>query len=131
MYVFTPCSRFIIVSWVNTNDSVAIMITTEQLLCHSVYNTSFRLFYLDSFMLGLSMSCLCFMTLFYFISIGSFFFLSLFVFSKRAFKSFPELKDAIWDQYSVWTNRFGVLLFLYSVILTKVCGLFDYCACLH
>ncbi|KAI6074518.1 Ubiquitin carboxyl-terminal hydrolase FAM188A isoform X2 [Aix galericulata] len=39
--------------------------------------------------------------------------------SKRAFKSFPELKDAIWDQYSVWTNRFGVLLFLYSVILTK------------
>ncbi|XP_030301918.1 ubiquitin carboxyl-terminal hydrolase MINDY-3 isoform X2 [Calypte anna] len=38
---------------------------------------------------------------------------------KRAFKSFPELKDAIWDQYSVWTNRFGVLLFLYSVILTK------------
>ncbi|KAK4828135.1 hypothetical protein QYF61_023933 [Mycteria americana] len=38
---------------------------------------------------------------------------------KRAFKSFPELKDAVWDQYSVWTNRFGVLLFLYSVILTK------------
>ncbi|NXT00161.1 MINY3 hydrolase, partial [Jacana jacana] len=42
-----------------------------------------------------------------------------FVFSKRAFKSFPELKDAVWDQYSMWTNRFGVLLFLYSVILTK------------
>ncbi|XP_065522551.1 ubiquitin carboxyl-terminal hydrolase MINDY-3 isoform X4 [Lathamus discolor] len=38
---------------------------------------------------------------------------------KRAFKSFPEMKDAVWDQYSVWTNRFGVLLFLYSVILTK------------
>ncbi|KAM7122493.1 ubiquitin carboxyl-terminal hydrolase MINDY-3 isoform 6-T8 [Ciconia maguari] len=38
---------------------------------------------------------------------------------KRAFKSFPELKDAVWDQYSVWANRFGVLLFLYSVILTK------------
>ncbi|NWZ76757.1 ubiquitin carboxyl-terminal hydrolase MINDY-3 isoform X1 [Parus major] len=38
---------------------------------------------------------------------------------KRAFKSFPELKDAVWDQYSAWTNRFGVLLFLYSVILTK------------
>ncbi|NXW54296.1 MINY3 hydrolase, partial [Eurystomus gularis] len=38
---------------------------------------------------------------------------------KRAFKSFTELKDAVWDQYSVWTNRFGVLLFLYSVILTK------------
>uniref|UniRef100_A0A8D2N7P8 Ubiquitin carboxyl-terminal hydrolase MINDY n=1 Tax=Zonotrichia albicollis TaxID=44394 RepID=A0A8D2N7P8_ZONAL len=38
---------------------------------------------------------------------------------KRAFKSFPELKAAVWDQYSAWTNRFGVLLFLYSVILTK------------
>lgn len=51
--------------------------------------------------------------------------LLFFVFSKRAFKSFPELKDAVWDQYSTWTNRFGVLLFLYSVILTKVCGLLD------
>ncbi|KAH1177171.1 ubiquitin carboxyl-terminal hydrolase MINDY-3 isoform X1 [Mauremys mutica] len=38
---------------------------------------------------------------------------------KQSFQSFPELKDAMWDQYSVWTNKFGVLLFLYSVILTK------------
>lgn len=33
MYVFTPCSRFIIILWVNAHDSVAIIITTEQLLC--------------------------------------------------------------------------------------------------
>ncbi|XP_056665677.1 ubiquitin carboxyl-terminal hydrolase MINDY-3-like [Monodelphis domestica] len=38
---------------------------------------------------------------------------------KMSFKSFPELKDAIWEQYSMWANKFGVLLFLYSVILTK------------
>uniref|UniRef100_A0A8D0L4T5 Ubiquitin carboxyl-terminal hydrolase MINDY n=1 Tax=Sphenodon punctatus TaxID=8508 RepID=A0A8D0L4T5_SPHPU len=38
---------------------------------------------------------------------------------KQTFRSFPELKDAVWDQYLVWTNKFGVLLFLYSVILTK------------
>ncbi|XP_067418390.1 ubiquitin carboxyl-terminal hydrolase MINDY-3 isoform X2 [Emydura macquarii macquarii] len=38
---------------------------------------------------------------------------------KQSFQSFQELKDAVWDQYSVWTNKFGVLLFLYSVILTK------------
>ncbi|KAM8982279.1 ubiquitin carboxyl-terminal hydrolase MINDY-3 [Antechinus flavipes] len=38
---------------------------------------------------------------------------------KKSFKSFPELKEAIWDQYSMWANKFGVLLFLYSVILTK------------
>ncbi|XP_078005800.1 ubiquitin carboxyl-terminal hydrolase MINDY-3 [Phascolarctos cinereus] len=38
---------------------------------------------------------------------------------KRSFKSFPELKEAIWDQCSMWANKFGVLLFLYSVILTK------------
>ncbi|XP_043829515.1 ubiquitin carboxyl-terminal hydrolase MINDY-3-like [Dromiciops gliroides] len=38
---------------------------------------------------------------------------------KMSFKSFLELKDAIWEQYSMWANKFGVLLFLYSVILTK------------
>ncbi|XP_074134517.1 ubiquitin carboxyl-terminal hydrolase MINDY-3-like [Sminthopsis crassicaudata] len=38
---------------------------------------------------------------------------------RMSFKSFPELKDAICEQYSMWANKFGVLLFLYSVILTK------------
>ncbi|XP_040307260.1 ubiquitin carboxyl-terminal hydrolase MINDY-3 isoform X2 [Herpailurus yagouaroundi] len=38
---------------------------------------------------------------------------------KRSFRSLPELKDAVLDQYSVWGNKFGVLLFLYSVLLTK------------
>ncbi|XP_014348015.1 ubiquitin carboxyl-terminal hydrolase MINDY-3 isoform X2 [Latimeria chalumnae] len=38
---------------------------------------------------------------------------------KRTFKSFSELKHAVLDQYSTWKNKFGVLLFLYSVILTK------------
>ncbi|CAJ0964414.1 unnamed protein product [Ranitomeya imitator] len=38
---------------------------------------------------------------------------------KRTFQSFADLKAAIWDEYSIWRNRFGVLLFLYSVILTK------------
>ncbi|KAM4705166.1 LOW QUALITY PROTEIN: ubiquitin carboxyl-terminal hydrolase MINDY-3 [Rhinophrynus dorsalis] len=38
---------------------------------------------------------------------------------KRTFRSFSELKGAIWDEYSMWRNKFGVLLFLYSVILTK------------
>ncbi|XP_029444682.1 ubiquitin carboxyl-terminal hydrolase MINDY-3 [Rhinatrema bivittatum] len=38
---------------------------------------------------------------------------------KSTFRSFAELKDAVWDQFSVWTDKFGVLLFLYSVILTK------------
>ncbi|XP_032281477.1 ubiquitin carboxyl-terminal hydrolase MINDY-3 isoform X2 [Halichoerus grypus] len=38
---------------------------------------------------------------------------------KRSFRSLSELKDAVLDQYSMWGNRFGVLLFLYSVLLTK------------
>ncbi|KAG9476366.1 ubiquitin carboxyl-terminal hydrolase MINDY-3 [Eleutherodactylus coqui] len=38
---------------------------------------------------------------------------------RRTFQSFADLKGAIWDDYSMWRNRFGVLLFLYSVILTK------------
>ncbi|XP_025709336.1 ubiquitin carboxyl-terminal hydrolase MINDY-3 isoform X5 [Callorhinus ursinus] len=38
---------------------------------------------------------------------------------KSSFRSLSELKDAVLDQYSVWGNRFGVLLFLYSVLLTK------------
>ncbi|MEE6466702.1 hypothetical protein FKM82_007027 [Ascaphus truei] len=38
---------------------------------------------------------------------------------KRTFRSFSELKGAIWDEYSMWNNKFGVLLFLYSVILTQ------------
>ncbi|KAG8443184.1 hypothetical protein GDO86_011840 [Hymenochirus boettgeri] len=38
---------------------------------------------------------------------------------KRTFSSFIELKDAILESYSTWRNKFGVLLFLYSVILTK------------
>ncbi|XP_010339488.1 ubiquitin carboxyl-terminal hydrolase MINDY-3 isoform X2 [Saimiri boliviensis] len=38
---------------------------------------------------------------------------------KRSFRSLPELKDAVLDQYSMWGNKFGVLLFLYSVLMTK------------
>ncbi|KAM8966726.1 ubiquitin carboxyl-terminal hydrolase MINDY-3 [Pelodytes ibericus] len=38
---------------------------------------------------------------------------------KRTFQSVGELKEAIWEEYSTWRNKFGVLLFLYSVILTK------------
>ncbi|XP_037011070.1 ubiquitin carboxyl-terminal hydrolase MINDY-3 isoform X5 [Artibeus jamaicensis] len=38
---------------------------------------------------------------------------------KRSFRSLSELKDAVLDQYSMWGNKFGVLLFLYSVLLTK------------
>ncbi|KAJ1100862.1 hypothetical protein NDU88_005937 [Pleurodeles waltl] len=38
---------------------------------------------------------------------------------KKSFQSFAEFKDAVMAQYPVWRNRFGVLLFLYSVILTK------------
>ncbi|XP_053569989.1 ubiquitin carboxyl-terminal hydrolase MINDY-3 [Bombina bombina] len=38
---------------------------------------------------------------------------------KRTFRDFSELKGAIWDEYLMWKNTFGVLLFLYSVILTK------------
>ncbi|XP_067862819.1 ubiquitin carboxyl-terminal hydrolase MINDY-3 [Heptranchias perlo] len=38
---------------------------------------------------------------------------------KRTFANVTELKEAVLDQYPTWKNRFGVLLFLYSVILTK------------
>ncbi|KAB0383883.1 hypothetical protein FD755_005800 [Muntiacus reevesi] len=38
---------------------------------------------------------------------------------KRSFRSLAELRDAVLDQYSMWGNKFGVLLFLYSVLLTK------------
>lgn len=38
---------------------------------------------------------------------------------KRSFRSLSELKDAVLHQYSMWRNKFGVLLFLYSVLLTK------------
>uniref|UniRef100_A0A671G3I4 Ubiquitin carboxyl-terminal hydrolase MINDY n=1 Tax=Rhinolophus ferrumequinum TaxID=59479 RepID=A0A671G3I4_RHIFE len=38
---------------------------------------------------------------------------------KRSFGSLSELKDAVLDQYPMWGNKFGVLLFLYSVLLTK------------
>ncbi|XP_004379718.1 ubiquitin carboxyl-terminal hydrolase MINDY-3 isoform X1 [Trichechus manatus latirostris] len=38
---------------------------------------------------------------------------------KRSFRSLSELKDSVLDQYSMWGNKFGVLLFLYSVLLTK------------
>ncbi|XP_006497586.1 ubiquitin carboxyl-terminal hydrolase MINDY-3 isoform X2 [Mus musculus] len=38
---------------------------------------------------------------------------------KRSFRTVSELKDAVLDQYSMWGNKFGVLLFLYSVLLTK------------
>ncbi|XP_040290491.1 ubiquitin carboxyl-terminal hydrolase MINDY-3 isoform X1 [Bufo bufo] len=38
---------------------------------------------------------------------------------KRTFQSFADLKASILDEYPMWRNRFGVLLFLYSVILTK------------
>nr|XP_008509241.1 PREDICTED: protein FAM188A isoform X2 [Equus przewalskii] len=38
---------------------------------------------------------------------------------KRSFRSLSELKDAVLDQYPMWGNKFGVLLFLYSVLLTK------------
>ncbi|XP_045390022.1 ubiquitin carboxyl-terminal hydrolase MINDY-3 isoform X5 [Lemur catta] len=38
---------------------------------------------------------------------------------KRSFRSLSELKDAVLDQYAMWGNKFGVLLFLYSVLLTK------------
>nr|XP_036857552.1 ubiquitin carboxyl-terminal hydrolase MINDY-3 [Manis javanica] len=40
---------------------------------------------------------------------------------KRLFRSLSELKDAVLDHYSMWGGKFGVLLFLYSVLLTKVC----------
>ncbi|XP_072269524.1 ubiquitin carboxyl-terminal hydrolase MINDY-3 [Pyxicephalus adspersus] len=39
---------------------------------------------------------------------------------KRTFRNFSELKGFLCDEYLTWRNKFGVLLFLYSVILTKV-----------
>ncbi|XP_031432961.1 ubiquitin carboxyl-terminal hydrolase MINDY-3 [Clupea harengus] len=38
---------------------------------------------------------------------------------KRTLKSVCELREAVLSLYDSWKNRFGVLLFLYSVILTK------------
>uniref|UniRef100_A0A8B9RDI9 Ubiquitin carboxyl-terminal hydrolase MINDY n=1 Tax=Astyanax mexicanus TaxID=7994 RepID=A0A8B9RDI9_ASTMX len=38
---------------------------------------------------------------------------------KRILKTVAELKEAILSLYDTWRNKFGVLLFLYSVILTK------------
>ncbi|XP_060756915.1 ubiquitin carboxyl-terminal hydrolase MINDY-3 [Neoarius graeffei] len=38
---------------------------------------------------------------------------------KRTLKTVAELKEIIPSLYDTWKNKFGVLLFLYSVILTK------------
>ncbi|KAM9308656.1 ubiquitin carboxyl-terminal hydrolase MINDY-3 [Gastrophryne carolinensis] len=38
---------------------------------------------------------------------------------KRSFRSFAELRAALWEECAAWRSKFGVLLFLYSVILTK------------
>ncbi|KAL7976574.1 ubiquitin carboxyl-terminal hydrolase MINDY-3 isoform X1 [Crotalus tigris] len=38
---------------------------------------------------------------------------------KRAYANFSDFKDAVWNHHAMWANKFGVLLFLYSVILTK------------
>ncbi|MBN3305658.1 MINY3 hydrolase, partial [Amia calva] len=38
---------------------------------------------------------------------------------KRALESAAELKEAVLELFDTWRNKFGVLLFLYSVILTK------------
>ncbi|MCI4391329.1 hypothetical protein PGIGA_G00132870 [Pangasianodon gigas] len=38
---------------------------------------------------------------------------------KRTLKTVAELKEIILSLYDTWRNKFGVLLFLYSVILTK------------
>ncbi|KAJ8411666.1 hypothetical protein AAFF_G00164740 [Aldrovandia affinis] len=38
---------------------------------------------------------------------------------KRTLKTVDELKEAVLGLYDTWRNQFGVLLFLYSVILTK------------
>ncbi|XP_060717802.1 ubiquitin carboxyl-terminal hydrolase MINDY-3 [Tachysurus vachellii] len=38
---------------------------------------------------------------------------------KRTLKTVAELKELILSLYDTWRNKFGVLLFLYSVILTK------------
>ncbi|KAI1885476.1 hypothetical protein AGOR_G00204090 [Albula goreensis] len=41
------------------------------------------------------------------------------VLHKRTLKTSEELKDTVLALYDTWRNQFGVLLFLYSVILTK------------
>ncbi|XP_026866603.2 ubiquitin carboxyl-terminal hydrolase MINDY-3 isoform X3 [Electrophorus electricus] len=38
---------------------------------------------------------------------------------KRTLKTVAELKESVLSLYDTWRNKFGVLLFLYSVILTK------------
>ncbi|XP_015666695.1 ubiquitin carboxyl-terminal hydrolase MINDY-3 [Protobothrops mucrosquamatus] len=38
---------------------------------------------------------------------------------KSAYANFSDFKDAVWNHHAMWANKFGVLLFLYSVILTK------------
>lgn len=39
---------------------------------------------------------------------------------KRTLRTVAELREAVLSLYDTWRNKFGVLLFLYSVILTKV-----------
>ncbi|MBN3315336.1 MINY3 hydrolase, partial [Atractosteus spatula] len=41
------------------------------------------------------------------------------IIQKRMLKTSGEMKEAVLDLYDTWRNKFGVLLFLYSVILTK------------
>ncbi|XP_023700314.1 ubiquitin carboxyl-terminal hydrolase MINDY-3 [Paramormyrops kingsleyae] len=41
------------------------------------------------------------------------------VIQRRTLKTVEELKEAVLSFYDMWRNKFGVLLFLYSVILTK------------
>ncbi|XP_068091595.1 ubiquitin carboxyl-terminal hydrolase MINDY-3 isoform X2 [Hyperolius riggenbachi] len=38
---------------------------------------------------------------------------------KKNFRSLSELRGAVLNEYPTWKDKFGVLLFLYSVILTK------------
>ncbi|XP_073703311.1 ubiquitin carboxyl-terminal hydrolase MINDY-3 isoform X2 [Garra rufa] len=41
------------------------------------------------------------------------------IIQKRTLRTVAELKEVVLSLYDTWKNRFGVLLFLYSVILTK------------
>ncbi|XP_055066140.1 ubiquitin carboxyl-terminal hydrolase MINDY-3 isoform X1 [Misgurnus anguillicaudatus] len=41
------------------------------------------------------------------------------VIQKRTLRNVSELREAVLSLYDTWRNKFGVLLFLYSVILTK------------
>uniref|UniRef100_A0A8C1ZLW9 Ubiquitin carboxyl-terminal hydrolase MINDY n=1 Tax=Cyprinus carpio TaxID=7962 RepID=A0A8C1ZLW9_CYPCA len=41
------------------------------------------------------------------------------VIQKRTLRTVEELREAVLSLYDTWKNKFGVLLFLYSVILTK------------